>query len=58
MKDICLGDIESNKFESMSKNERNTMVDECWAFDDELRAKGHFAAAEGLQPPQTATTLR
>ena len=58
MKYICLGYIELNKFESMSESERNAMVDECWAYDDELRAKGHFAAGEGLQPPQTATTLR
>src|SRR5579883_1289453 len=58
MKYICLGYIEPNKFESMSESERNAMVDECWAYDDELRAKGHFAAGEGLQPPQTATTLR
>ena len=58
MKYICLGYIEPNKFESMSESERNAMVDECWAYDDELRAKGHFAGGEGLQPPQTATTLR
>ena len=58
MKYICLGYIEPNKFESMSESERNAMVDECWAYDDELRAKGHFAAGEGLQSPQTATTLR
>jgi hypothetical protein len=58
MKYICLGYIEPNKFESMSESERNAMVDECWAYDDELRAKGHFAAGEGLRPQQTATTLR
>lgn len=58
MKYICLGYIEPNKFESMSESERNAMVDECWAYDDELRAKGHYADGEGLQPPQTATTLR
>src|SRR6202008_2263111 len=58
MKYICLGYIEPNKFESMSESERNAMVDECWAYDDALRAKGNFAAGEGLQPPQTATTLR
>jgi hypothetical protein len=58
MKYICLGYIEPNKFENMSETERNAMVDECFSYDDELRKNGHFAGGEGLQPPQTATTLR
>lgn len=58
MKYICLGYIEPNKFETMPEAERNAMVDECFDYDDELRAKGHFAGGEGLQPPQTAATLR
>lgn len=58
MKYICLGYIEPEKFETMNESERNAMVDECWAYDDELRAKGHFAGGEALQPPQAATTLR
>src|SRR5579863_7269007 len=58
MKYICLGYIEPNKFESMSEAERNTMLDECFTYDDELRRKGHFAGGEGLQGPQTAATLR
>lgn len=58
MKYICLGYIEPKKFENMSESERNAMVDACWAYDDELRKGGHFAGGEGLQPPQTAATLR
>ena len=58
MKYICLGYIEPSKFESMSESERNAMVDECLAYDDELRKKVHFAGGEALQGPQTATTLR
>ena len=58
MKYICLGYIEPNKFETMPETERNAMVDECLTYDDELRKNGHFAGGEGLQPPQTATTLR
>lgn len=34
------------------------MVDECFAYDDLLRSKGHFAGGEGLQPAASATTLR
>lgn len=58
MKYICLGYIESNKFETMSETERNAMVDACFTYDDELRKNGHFAGGEALQGPQTATTLR
>jgi len=58
MKYICLGYIEPNKFENLSETERNAMMDECFAYDDELRGKGHFAGGEALQPPQAAATLR
>ncbi len=42
MKYICLGYMETNKFESISESEHNTFVDECFAYDDVLRKKGHF----------------
>jgi hypothetical protein len=58
MKYICLGYIEPNKFETMSEAERNTMVDECFAYDDVLRKNGHFAGGEALQNAENAKTLR
>src|SRR3984893_16476040 len=58
MKYICLGYIEPNKFENLSENDRNAMVDECFTYDDVLRKNGHFAGGEALQGAQTATTLR
>ena len=42
----------------ISESERNAMVDECFAYDEVLRKNGHFAGGEGLQGPNTATTLR
>jgi hypothetical protein len=57
MKYICLGYIEQGKFENMSESERNTMLDECFTYDDELRKNGHFAAGEALQPANTAMTV-
>ena len=57
MKYICLGYYQPDKFEHMSESERNTMLDECFSYDDELRKNGHFAAGEALQPPDTAMTL-
>lgn len=58
MKYICLGYIAPGKFETLSETDRNAMVDECFTYDEELRAKGHFAGGEALQPPQSAATLR
>jgi hypothetical protein len=58
MKFICLGYIEPDQFETMSENERNTMLDACFSYDEILRKDGHFAAGEALQSAQSATTLR
>ena len=58
MKFVCLGYIEQGKFEGMSEDQRNAMVDECFTYDDSLRRNGHFAGGEALQPAATAATLR
>src|SRR4029453_18542809 len=58
MKYICLGYMEEKKWEPLSENERNAMMDECFAYDDGLRKNGHFAGGEALQSPQKAATLR
>ena len=58
MKYICLGYMDPKKWETMSESERNAMMDECFAYDDVLRKKGHFVGGEALQSAQNATTLR
>src|SRR5260370_13111475 len=57
MKYICLGYIQPGKFENMSESERNTMLDGCFTYNDELRKNGNFAAGEALQPANTAMTV-
>src|SRR6476659_4295461 len=57
MKYICLGYIERGKVESMTDDERNAMLDECFEHNDHLRASGHVVAELPLQPPETAMTL-
>jgi hypothetical protein len=57
MKYICLGYIQAGKFENMTETERHAMLDECFDYDDKLRANQHFSAGEALQPPGTAMTL-
>ncbi|HEX9674283.1 MAG TPA: YciI family protein [Burkholderiales bacterium] len=58
MKYVCLGYIEPGKFENMPESERNALVDACFGYDDVLRKNGHFAGGEGLQPSNSAVTLR
>ncbi len=57
MKYICLGYYEPAKHAAMTENERNAMFDECFEYDDHLRANGHFVGGEALQPVENALTL-
>jgi len=57
MKYICLGYYDKNKHEAMTDSEKATMFDACFAYDDHLRANGHWAGGEALQPAETALTL-
>jgi hypothetical protein len=50
--------MDPKKWETMSERERNAMMDECFAYDDVLRKKGHFVGGEALQSAENATTLR
>ena len=57
MKYIWMGHYEPAKHVAMTEDERNAMFDECFEYDDYLRANGHYAGGEGLQPPATALTV-
>ena len=52
-----MGYIEPGKIEDMSDAERDAMFDECFEYNDHLRANGHIVAEFSLQPPETAMTL-
>jgi len=58
MKYICLGYMDENKWNAMSESAQNAFVDECFAYDDVLRKKGHFAGGEALDSPGNSATLR
>jgi hypothetical protein len=58
MKYICLGYFEEKNWDALSDSERNSMMDECIAYDDVLRKNGHFVGGEALQSAANATTLR
>jgi hypothetical protein len=59
MKYMCLGYFDEKKWEAMSKSEQNAYMDECFAYDDELRKNGHWVVGgEALQSARNAVTLR
>jgi hypothetical protein len=58
VKYICLGYIDQTAWETAPEAERDAMMDECFAYDDVLRTKGHFAGGEALDNSRNATTLR
>jgi hypothetical protein len=57
MKYICLGYLEPGKFEGMTDAERRATFDDCFEYNDHLRANGHLVDEVALQPPETALTL-
>ena len=58
MKYICLGYMNEEVWETLSESERQTFMDECFGYDDELRQNGHYAGGEGLQEARNAATLK
>jgi hypothetical protein len=57
MKFLCFG-YNDKKLEQMSENEKNAFFDVCFAYDDEMRTKGHFLTGEALDSRSATTTVR
>ncbi len=58
MRFVCLGFHDEAKFAQMSPEEAQAMLDQCFAYDDELRRGGHFVGGEALDFARTAVTLK
>src|SRR5262245_24098391 len=58
MKYVCLGVYDESKFAGIPQAEALKMMDECFAYDDELRRGGHFIGGEALESARNAVTLR
>ena len=56
MKYVCLGFIDETKFAEIPQEDGQRMMEECFAYDDELRRGGHFLGGEALD--RQAATLR
>ena len=58
MKYVCLGFIDETKYAQVTQKEGQKMMEECFAYDDELRRGGHFLGGEALDTARNAVTLR
>src|SRR5882762_383244 len=58
MRFVCLGYADESRLQAMSKVELEECVEECLAYDDELRRGGHFAGGHALQSASNTVTLR
>jgi hypothetical protein len=58
MKFVCLGFMDESKWENLSAEEGQIMMQECLDYDDELRRGGHFLGGEALSSSKYAVTLR
>jgi hypothetical protein len=58
VKYLCLVYTREDKFDAMSKDELQDLVNEALEYDDVLRKSGHYIASNALQSVHTATTIR
>ena len=58
MKYLCMVIIDEKKLQAMSESEAQALDDESLEYDDVLRKRGHFLAAQALESVSSATTVR
>jgi hypothetical protein len=58
MKYVCLGFYDESRFANLPKEEGQRMMEECIAYDAELRRAGHFLGGDALDSARNAVTLR
>jgi hypothetical protein len=58
MKFICLAYHNEQKMDKMSKAEKTAFIQDCFAYDNELRKSGHIIRLEALQNIKNTATLR
>lgn len=58
MKYVCLGFIDQQKFATVPPADAQRMMEECFAYDDELRRDGHFLGGEALDSALNGVTMK
>lgn len=58
MKYLCLVYQDEEKIDAMPQDEYDEIMNDVFAYRDELRLNGHYIASSPLQSVQSATTIR
>jgi hypothetical protein len=58
MRYLCLIYSDETKWTSLPKSEVDAMMNDYGSFTESVTKSGHYVAGDGLQPTQTATTVR
>ena len=58
MKFVCLGYYNEAAWATTTEDEQNALMDECFAYDDVLRANGHILGGEALQSVRSTATVQ
>lgn len=58
MKFVCMGCHDESAWDGLSDEEKQRLMEECFAYDDVLRKGGHFVGGQALQGASKAVTLR
>ena len=58
MKYLCMVYLDGAQMQFLSQAERQELDRQSVAYDQTLKGRGNFVAAEALQPPATAVTIR
>ena len=58
MKYLCLVYLDEKKLDTLSKVDRDAIIDESLEYDDLMRKNGHYITSNALQPVRTAATVR
>jgi hypothetical protein len=57
MKYLCLGFFDEAAFAHFPQAEAQTLMEDCFAYDDELRRGGHYLGGEAVDSARNAVTL-
>ncbi len=58
MKFVCLGYYDPVRWRTKSESEQKAFIDECFAYDDVLRASGNLVGGDALESARNAATVR
>ena len=58
MKYLCMVIVDEERLQAMPPDEAQALDDESLEYDDRLRERGHFVAAQALEPVSSAATVR